>query len=178
MKHSMSYKKMKFAAAIALVSMFAVGNAQAYLVDLSAPTGQTSDQTAPVLSSNSALLTATSTVSYDVSNLVSFDWYFDALDYLPYNDSSSFMEIGGAATLLADVAAVGNYGNSGWQTYNFAGPWGYSGRITFGVYNVLDNVLDSTLEIQSANQIPEPGFLALFGLGLVSMGIARRKARV
>lgn len=48
---------------------------------------------------------------------MSFDWLFNATDYLPYNDFGFFVGPDGNAVKLASVGDVGNHGDSGWQTY-------------------------------------------------------------
>ncbi len=154
------------------VLMLNVGTAQAGLLDLSAPVASYNDQTAPALSANSALLSASSYVSYNVVGLTSFDWLFDAEDYLPFNDYAYFNA--GSNVILSNVASVGDYGASGWQTYNFGSA--YTGLITFGVYNTLDTSLDSTLAIKNGVNVPEPGTLALFGLGLIGLAFRARKS--
>lgn len=56
------------------------------------------------------------TLSLDAGDTVSFDWFFQANDYMPFNDFAVFMGTDGDMELLSNVAMVGDHGNSGWQT--------------------------------------------------------------
>ena len=97
------------------------------------------------------------TTSFNVSagDQISYDWYFNATDYLPYNDFA-FASLDGVAIELSDIAAVGNYGNSGWQTSSFTA--GSSGllQLGFGVSNLRDNANDPYLYIDNV-MVDGPG---------------------
>ena len=125
-------------------------------------------------SSNFANLTASSSLSSYVSNVTSFDWFFGANDVLPYNDYAYF-SLNSVSTTLSNIATVGNYGNSGWNTYTFASP--FSGNLAFGVVNVGDNALSSQLFVENVTSaVPEPETYAmmLVGLGLVGFQLRRK----
>lgn len=91
------------------------------------------------------------TISAEPGSTVSFDWFFQAGDYIPFNDFSFFVSAGGTVSELADVQLTGNYGNTGWHTTTFNLPTTISGDfdLGFGVMNLLDTVLDSTLYVDN-----------------------------
>jgi hypothetical protein len=114
---------------------------------------------------------------------LSFDWAFSAWDYLPYNDTAYFNVVDptGAiidSTILSSVAAVGNYGETDWATFIYTFASGGSGDLHFYVDDQLDTILDSHLLIDNVSMVSEPSILALMGLGLVGMGLSRRRARL
>ena len=61
----------------------------------------------------SAIMT---TLGLNAGDMLSFDYFFQATDYMPYNDFAVYMGTDGQMDLLSNIAAVGDYGNSGWQT--------------------------------------------------------------
>lgn len=162
---------MKKLLAAILFTIASIGASHAQNVDLSTFTVSGNGST----SSSFASISGTSTLTGTVSGVTSFDWKFQAGDYLPFNDFSYFITTATGTTTLSNVAAVGNYGNSGWNTYTFASA--YSGVLTFGVANVLDNALNSTLSIQNVAAVPEPETYALMlaGFGVVGAMVRRRK---
>jgi len=60
---------------------------------------------------------------------------------MPYNDFAVYMGTDGTMNLLSNVAAVGNYGNSGWQTVHL--PIASDGvyDIGFAGINAIDTIL-------------------------------------
>ncbi|MDD3355180.1 PEP-CTERM sorting domain-containing protein [Zoogloea sp.] len=162
------------ALALATIGLFATSTAQASLADLSSWTtvGNASAST------EQANLTAYGTISSKVSNVTSFDWFFQAKDYMPFNDYGWYRLDSGAINVLSNVSAVGDYGNSGWQTFIF--DTAFTGTLTFGVNNEMDTGLSSELyikNVESASKVPEPVSLSLVAMGLAGLGLSRRKAR-
>lgn len=116
------------------------------------------------------------TISVKAGNTLNFDWLFQTPDYLPYNDFSFYSISSSTANLLADVAAVGDFGTGvGKTSYTFANAGTYT--VGFGVFNALDNGFNSTLTVDNVEAVPEPltilGTLAAGGIGAAM----RRKAK-
>lgn len=78
---------------------------------------------------------------------ISFSWFFDAEDYLPYNDFAFFSVATDFTQKLSDVSLVRNFGDSGWQTMSFTADASGLYRLGFGVANVGDQALNSYLYI-------------------------------
>ncbi|MBU7581968.1 MAG: PEP-CTERM sorting domain-containing protein [Nostoc sp. TH1S01] len=98
------------------------------------------------------------TITVQAGDVLTFDWQFQAGDYLPYNDFS-FYSIGTSLNKLADIRQVGNFGQIASQTsYTFTTAGTYT--IGFGVVNTLDRFLDSSLTVRSSGSggepVPEP----------------------
>jgi hypothetical protein len=167
MEHIMKKLLTGVAFAISLIG----ASAQAAGLDLTTFTVSGSGSTSPTFAS----ISGTSTLSGTVSGVSSFDWFFQAGDYMPYDDYSYFISTATGTVNLSSVGVVGDYGNSGWQTYNFASA--YTGALIFGVSNALDDVGQSTLSIQNVSAVPEPETFALMlaGFGLVGTIVRRRK---
>lgn len=108
------------------------------------------------------------------NNTFSFDWFFQANDYMPFNDWAAVVVNGNLSLTLASVSTVGNYGNSGWQTYSTLLTNPVTGNITFSVSNAIDNALASSLTVQNV-AIPEPGMLLLMATALGLVGFASRR---
>lgn len=136
----------------------------------------TEDPSSATISGTSATLTGNAWISASVSNVISFKWQFETIDYLPFNDYA-YLTLSSGTTTLSNVATVGDSGSSGWSTYSFATP--YSGAITFGVANYDDLGMNSTLSISNVTAVPEPETYAMLlaGLGIMSAVMRRRKNR-
>ena len=90
----------------------------------------------------SAIMT---TLALNAGDTLSFDYFYQSDDELPYNDFAVYMGVDGQTHLLSNVEAVGDYGNSGWNTVEVE-------ITTTGVYDIgfaaLDAV-DSAVEFVS-----------------------------
>lgn len=102
---------------------------------------------------------------------------FFGKDYMPYNDYA-LIKINDVTLFSSNIATVGNYGASSPTAFEFTAAM--SGQYTFwaGVANAIDSVGSSQLVISNLaleSEVPEPGSLALIGLGLLGAAAARRK---
>lgn len=121
------------------------------------------------LSGNQSLFQVVSLVA---GQTYDFMWRFIAGDYLPFNDVAVIIKDGGS-TVLANVASVGDYGDSGWQYFSWVPQNNYSGLLAFSIANIGDNQLDSKLLLDAA--VPLPGAALLFGSALLGAGALRRR---
>lgn len=119
------------------------------------------------------------TVKAKAGDKISFDWFFQAGDYAPFNDFS-FFTVGSTVSTLASVLQVGNYGQASSQSfYTFTEAGEYT--VGVGVVNAIDQGLSSSLKISnvasSSQAVPEPasilGILAVSAIGGTS--IQKRK---
>jgi len=114
---------------------------------------------------------------------VSFDWFFDAVDYSPFNDFGSYalsVFVSGVpivANILADVAAVGNFGLTGWNKYSFMSPLAGKMSLSFYSHNWDDFLLSSYVGVDNIiigdkkiPEVSEPAMLILFAAGLLGLG--------
>lgn len=91
----------------------------------------------------------TTTLSLSAGDTISFDWMYDAADYMPYDDPAYFTTDSGEVVRLSGVATVGSYGESGWQTYTYTAS--ESGELTLGlaVTNFYDGINDPRLLVDN-----------------------------
>lgn len=88
-------------------------------------------------------------VETQAGETVTFNWQFNAGDYLPYNDFAFVGVDNGNLVLLSNVATVGNYGSSGMQTYTITFSEAGAHTITFGVSDYGDTGVNSSLNISN-----------------------------
>ena len=88
---------------------------------------------------------------------------------LPYNGNNYFINIfptlGGALSLLSDAACAAAGAGAG--CLGFTTPEGQSTQLAFGF----------TISTERFNQVPEPGILALLGIGVVAGAFSARRRR-
>lgn len=120
------------------------------------------------------------TIAAKAGDVFSFDWKFNAGDYLPYNDFS-FFSIGSVIQKLGDVALSGNFGEANGvnTTYTFTADGTYT--VGYGALNLLDSGVDSKLTISNiayteTAPVPEPAsVLGLLAFGAMGAGLLKRK---
>jgi len=86
-------------------------------------------------------------VETQAGETVTFNWQFNATDYLPYNDFAFVGVDNGNLQLLSNVSIVGNYGSSGLQTFSFTFTEAGTHTITFGTANIYDTSLDPLFNV-------------------------------
>lgn len=99
---------------------------------------------------------------------VTFYTRFSGFDYMNYDDFA-FWSFNGTAGRISGIADVGDYELSPWLPLTFTAPADGTYRLGFGILDVNDELLDSSLLVDHGppNVIPEPAFLQLpFLLGL------------
>lgn len=161
-------------ASVAVAASLVSGTASAAIEDLTTWNTYGSVTATPASATMSGTAGIFNTFNLGPNNTFSFDWFFQAGDYMPYNDWATVFVDGNLNLTLASVSTVGNYGNSGWQTYSTLLTNPVIGNITFSVNNALDNNLASSLTVQNV-AIPEPGMLLLMATALGLVGFASRR---
>ena len=81
---------------------------------------------------------------------LTFDWRFLTDDYFPFGDFG-FITISDTATKLSDVFVVGDFGDSGWQSFSWIAPTAGTYVIGFGVMDAGDSAVSSFLQIDNIN---------------------------
>jgi hypothetical protein len=122
--------------------------------------------------------------------IVSFDIFFDAGDYLPFNDNG-FANILNVGTLdldnlyMKDISQVGSYGEDGWKHVEYMVREAGEFVLLFGVNNDGDNKLPSFLGVDnvyvgkpggSGDPVPEPATLLVWSLAGAGFIARRRRA--
>jgi hypothetical protein len=122
------------------------------------------------------------TFAASTGDVLSFDQFFQANDYLPFDDNAyGRLYDATSDTLVAelfysDITEVGNYGYTPWTAVSYVFSGGGSYYLEFGVTNITDNGLSS---VTAAGVVPEPSSLVLAGTGALAglLGWRRRGAR-
>ena len=120
--------------------------------------------------------TLSQAVNVSVGSIITFDFNFFTTDYLPFNDFALVLADG--TRLVSNVAAVGAYGSSGWQSYSFVATTSFT-SLVFVLSNAVDTSYDSTLYIDNVTvtNTPIPAAVWLFGSSLAGLlGMRRRQA--
>jgi hypothetical protein len=144
-----------------------VSNGYAVLTSTGASTGSYGGTNGAILSQ---------AINASAGDRISFSYDFVGGDYNPYNDFS--LVVGDSTHLLSNIAAVGNYGTTGWRNYSFIAATHFT-NLKFIVSNALDQNLNSKLYIDNVNvrvaETPIPAAVWLFGSGVAGLMGARRK---
>jgi hypothetical protein len=123
--------------------------------------------------------TISQAIELDAGDVLTGYAEFFSLDYGRYNDTS-FVSIGGVQLFARDVSNTPQATNSGPVKFSYTAATAGVYQLVAGVANIGDNVNSSYLHvwnfaIADANPVPEPGNVALFGLGLFGAAAVRRK---
>jgi hypothetical protein len=102
--------------------------------------------------------------------------FFDAGDYIPFNDDAYVQITQGNVVLYSqNVAGVGDFGYGPWTAFGYNAPTAGLYTIQAGVRNNLDNILTSYIGLDGVSTVPEPGSLALLGAGALPFAMRLRR---
>lgn len=121
---------------------------------------------------------------------VGFDIFFDAGDYLPFNDNgfANILNVGNLNLdnlYMKDISQVGSYGEDGWAHIEYRIPDAGQYMLLFGVNNDGDNKLPSFLGVDNVTingpgpgggPVPEPATLLVWSVAGAG-GLLRRFRR-
>lgn len=120
-------------------------------------------------------------------DILTFDWQFGSVDYLPYNDFS-FFSISSEVSKLADVSllkgASSGFAQTPLQTFSYKFQNSGTYTLGFGVVDVIDQAFDSQLSIDNVEvtSVPETnsafGLLTFGVLSAVCSRLVRKKVQV
>ncbi|MFY9142153.1 VCBS domain-containing protein [Sulfuricurvum sp.] len=88
-------------------------------------------------------------IQAEAGETVTFNWQFNAADYMPYNDFAFVAVDNGDLQLLSNVSMVGDYGSSGLQTFSITFSDSGAHTVTFGTIDFGDTGVDSALVISN-----------------------------
>ncbi len=115
-----------------------------------------------------------SLVQMEKGNTLQFNWAFLTENHTSVNDFGLLM-LNADQTVLADVQSVGNHGDTGWQTFSWTADEDFTGLISWIAATPGTATSGSSLLVDNAQVLPEPGTIALLGLGLLGMAMSRRR---
>lgn len=114
---------------------------------------------------------------------IEFDFFFDAGDALPNNDTGCFSlsvlsdNVQFSTTYCLNVATVGDYGDSGWQHFIYPTQFDGSATLKFTVFDQGPNYSNfSAIGIDGVAVVPEPAAAVLLLAGL-SLFLLRVRVR-
>jgi len=109
-------------------------------------------------------------------NTFKFDWAYLADEDM---DDFSLVLMNGDDTVLEQASNLGHHGDTGWQTFSWTADEDFTGMVTWLAISPADHGQygndHSALLVDNAQVLPEPGTIALLGLGLLGMAMSRRR---
>jgi len=113
-------------------------------------------------------------IHMEKGNTFQFNWAFLTDNHTDINDFGLFM-LNVDHTILADVESVGDHGDTGWQTFSWTADDEFFGIVSWLALSPGATPGDTSLLVDNAQVLPEPGSIALLGLGLLGMAMSRRR---